>query len=80
MGRATAAGGTAVRYLGHAGFIVSHAGTRLLIDSWFYPAFLGAWFPFPDNRQLLPEVTEGTFDALFLSHAHEDHFDERLLS
>jgi UDP-MurNAc hydroxylase len=80
MGWATASGGTAFRYLGHAGFIVSHAGTRLLIDPWFYPAFLGAWFPFPDNRHLLPEVTEGTFDALYLSHAHEDHFDERLLS
>jgi UDP-MurNAc hydroxylase len=37
MGWATASGGTAVRYLGHAGFIVSHAGTRLLIDPWFYP-------------------------------------------
>jgi UDP-MurNAc hydroxylase len=79
MGWATASRGTAVRYLGHAGFIVTHAGTRLLIDPWFYPAFLGAWFPFPDNRHLLPEVTEGRFDALYLSHAHEDHFDERLL-
>jgi UDP-MurNAc hydroxylase len=80
MGRATAAGDTAVRYLGHAGFIVSHAGIRLLIDPWFYPAFLGAWFPYPDNRQLLAEVTGGGFDALYLSHAHEDHFDDRLLS
>jgi len=70
---------TMIRYLGHAGFVVSHAGVRLLIDPWFYPAFLGSWFPFPDNRNLLPEVTEGSFDALYVSHAHEDHFDERLL-
>jgi UDP-MurNAc hydroxylase len=78
--RATASGDTVIRYLGHAGFVVSRAGTRLLIDPWFFPAFLGAWFPFPDNRQLLPEVTGGRFDALYLSHAHEDHFDERLLA
>ena len=71
--------GTSIRYLGHAGFVVAHAGVRLLIDPWFFPAFLGAWFPFPDNRGLLPEVTEGQFDALYLSHAHEDHFDRRLL-
>jgi UDP-MurNAc hydroxylase len=68
-----------IRYLGHAGFIVEHRGLRLLIDPWFYPAFLKAWFPYPDNRGLLPEVAEGHFDALYISHAHEDHFDERTL-
>src|SRR5262245_4311292 len=70
---------TSIRYLGHAGFVVEHAGVRLLIDPWFYPAFLGAWFPFPDNRSLLPLVTGGRFDVLYVSHAHEDHFDRRLL-
>ena len=79
MGGTAVPAGTVIRYLGHAGFVVSHAGARLLIDPWFYPAFLGAWFPFPDNRHLLPEVTGGSFDALYVSHAHEDHFDERLL-
>jgi L-ascorbate metabolism protein UlaG (beta-lactamase superfamily) len=69
-----------IRYLGHAGFVVEHRGMRLLIDPWFYPAFLGAWFPFPDNRQLLPEVTSGQFDALYVSHLHEDHFDQRVLA
>jgi len=68
-----------IRYLGHAGFVVAHAGVQLLIDPWFYPAFLGAWFPFPDNRDLLPDVIHGRFDALYVSHAHEDHFDERVL-
>ena len=79
MGGTAVPAGTVIRYLGHAGFVVSHAGARLLIDPWFYPAFLGAWFPFPDNRHLLPEVTGGSIDALYVSHAHEDHFDERLL-
>jgi UDP-MurNAc hydroxylase len=79
MGETAESVGTVIRFLGHAGFVVSHAGVRLLIDPWFYPAFLGAWFPFPDNRHLLREVTEGQFDALYVSHAHEDHFDKRLL-
>jgi UDP-MurNAc hydroxylase len=70
---------TNIQYLGHAGFIVSSAGVRLLVDPWFYPAFLGSWFPFPDNRDLLSDVAGGDFDALYLSHMHEDHFDERLL-
>ena len=41
-----------IDYLGHAGFVVEHAGTRVLIDPWFYPAFLASWFPYPDNRYL----------------------------
>ncbi|MFD8498224.1 MBL fold metallo-hydrolase [Amycolatopsis sp. NPDC059657] len=70
---------SSVRYLGHAGFVVEHAGTRLLMDPWFYPAFLQSWFPYPDNRALLPDVVDGGFDYLYVSHAHEDHFDEKLL-
>ncbi|HEY3750304.1 MAG TPA: MBL fold metallo-hydrolase [Pseudonocardiaceae bacterium] len=68
-----------IRYLGHAGFVVSHAGCRILMDPWFFPAFLDSWFPFPDNRNLLDEVVDGKFDFLYVSHAHEDHFDHRLL-
>jgi UDP-MurNAc hydroxylase len=71
---------SAIRYLGHAGFVVEHRGTRLLIDPWFFPAFLGAWFPYPDNRHLLDEVRTGRFDWLYVSHAHEDHYDEKLLA
>jgi UDP-MurNAc hydroxylase len=79
-GLATSPADASIRYLGHAGFAVRHAGITLLIDPWFYPAFLQAWFPFPDNRDLLSEVVNGHFDALYVSHAHEDHFDERVLS
>ncbi|GAA2826054.1 MBL fold metallo-hydrolase [Kitasatospora paracochleata] len=70
---------TSIRHLGHAGFLVEHAGLRILIDPWFHPAFLEAWFPYPDNRALLPEVVAGSYDYLYVSHAHEDHFDRRLL-
>ena len=70
---------TRITYLGHAGFVVDHAGTRILMDPWFYPAFLGSWFPFPDNRDQLDSVIGGSFDYLYLSHMHEDHFDRTLL-
>lgn len=68
-----------IRYLGHAGFVVSHAGRRLLMDPWFFPAFLDSWFPYPDNRDLLDDVTGQRHDFLYVSHAHEDHFDAGLL-
>lgn len=69
----------AIEYLGHAGFAVEFAGRRLLIDPWFYPAFLASWFPYPDNRNLLAPLAKESFDYLYVSHTHEDHFDERFL-
>lgn len=71
--------GAAIRSLGHAGYEIEHAGKRLLIDPWFHPAFLGAWFPFPDNRALMDRVVTGAYDVLYLSHTHEDHFDVAVL-
>lgn len=70
---------TRIEYLGHAGFVVDHGGVRILIDPWFYPAFLSAWFPWPDNRFLLDRVAGRRFDYLYVSHLHEDHFDHRVL-
>lgn len=71
---------TGITHLGHAGFVVEHAGSRLLVDPWFHPAFLGSWFPYPDNRLLLDSVLGGSFDYLYVSHAHEDHLDAKLLA
>jgi UDP-MurNAc hydroxylase len=67
-------------YLGHAGFIVDALGKKILMDPWFYPAFLESWFPFPDNRFLLSSVLEQKVDFLYVSHLHEDHFDHKVLS
>lgn len=67
-------------YLGHAGFIVNVRGLRILIDPWFFPAFLRSWFPYPDNRFLLPSVLDQKPDFLYVSHLHEDHFDQALLT
>lgn len=71
--------GASIRSLGHAGYEIVHAGVRLLVDPWFHPAFLASWFPFPDNRRLLDDVASRAYDVLYVSHTHEDHFDERTL-
>ncbi len=68
-----------IDYIGHAGFVVRHDEFRLLIDPWFHPAFLESWFPFPDNGHLLDPVAAGSYDALYVSHTHTDHFDRTLL-
>jgi UDP-MurNAc hydroxylase len=68
-----------IEYLGHAGFVVTFAGKTAVIDPWFYPAFMGSWFPFPDNRFLAVPLAGRKVDYLYVSHTHEDHFDERFL-
>lgn len=68
-----------ILYLGHAGFLVEHEGESILMDPWFYPAFLGSWFPKPDNRRLLELVRSRRVGWLYISHLHEDHFDLRVL-
>jgi UDP-MurNAc hydroxylase len=68
-----------IQYLGHAGFIVETKQSRILIDPWFYAAFFGSWFPYPNNRSLLETVIKEHFDYLYISHTHEDHFDKKFL-
>jgi UDP-MurNAc hydroxylase len=75
-----AAGKMHLTHLGHAGFILEIGRTRILIDPWFFPAFLKSWFPYPDNRFLLDSVVHQNFDYLYISHLHEDHFDRKFLA
>lgn len=53
-----------VRWLGHAAFAVEVAGARVLIDP-HRPGVLGGRFRLP--------AIEGPFDAIVVSHGHEDH-------
>lgn len=69
-----------VTSLGHAGLRVDAAHLRLLCDPWMSPrgAFLGSWFPFPDNSHLLrPDVLDAEW--VTISHEHLDHLDLDLL-
>lgn len=69
-----------VTALGHAGLRIDAPGLRLLCDPWMSPggAFLGSWFPFPDNAHLrTPQMLDVGWVAI--SHEHLDHLDLPLL-
>src|SRR6478609_8414560 len=69
--------------LGHAGLRIDvpDTGLRVLADPWLARggAFLGSWFPFPDNAHLR---TTGALDAdvVVVSHEHLDHLDLELIA
>ncbi|WP_112238779.1 MBL fold metallo-hydrolase [Kribbella monticola] len=70
-----------VTALGHAGLRLDAPGIRLLADPWLSMsgAFLGAWFPFPDNSHLLtPDLLD--VDLVVVSHEHLDHLDLDLIA
>src|SRR3954452_6437608 len=74
-------GGMHVTALGHAGLRIDAPGVRLLADPWLSlgGAFLGSWFPFPDNSHLLrPELLD--VDLVVVSHEHLDHLDLDLIA
>ncbi len=67
--------------LGHAGLRVAGTAVTVLCDPWMSPggAFLGSWFPFPDNSHLrTPAVLDA--DWVVVSHEHLDHMDLALLA
>ena len=68
-------------YLGHAGWLIEHHEFKCLCDPWFNPAgaFFSQWLPFPDNTGLLDDELLENLDFVYISHAHEDHFDPTVL-
>ncbi len=64
---------------GHAGLLISTGDTTILCDPWFSPAYLGSWFPFPDNAGVDPARLASP-RYLYVSHLHKDHFDRRFLA
>ena len=70
-----------VTSLGHAGLRIDAPGVRLLADPWVSPggAFLGSWFPFPDNSHL-PGSLLRDVDVVVVSHEHLDHMDLEFLA
>jgi L-ascorbate metabolism protein UlaG (beta-lactamase superfamily)/nitrite reductase/ring-hydroxylating ferredoxin subunit len=68
--------GVVVTALGHAGLRIDAPGIRLLADPWVSSggAFLGSWFPFPDNEHLAGPLLDDV-DVVVVSHEHLDHMD-----
>jgi L-ascorbate metabolism protein UlaG (beta-lactamase superfamily)/nitrite reductase/ring-hydroxylating ferredoxin subunit len=74
-------GGARVTALGHAGLRIDAPGVRVLADPWVSEegAFLGSWFPFPDNSHLRGPVLDEV-DVVSVSHEHLDHLDLAFLA
>jgi UDP-MurNAc hydroxylase len=69
--------------IGHAGILVeTRDGRTITCDPWFWPQYLGAWFVFPRNDRLPPELMQriAAPDYLYVSHLHADHLDARFLA
>ena len=63
------------------GWLIEHTNFKCICDPWFGPqgAFFGEWYPFPQNYHLLTDKLLENLDFIYISHAHEDHYDKWLL-
>jgi UDP-MurNAc hydroxylase len=58
------------------GIFTGSKGTRILCDPWIDDGvFDGSWFHYPPLRTKFKELKN--IDAIYLSHIHPDHYDER---
>jgi UDP-MurNAc hydroxylase len=72
-------------FWGHNCFLVETETDALLIDPWLNDtgAFFGSWHQWPPNGHLRDEVITrcaGKALSIFLTHEHQDHFDESTLA
>ena len=58
------------------GIFTFSCGTRLLMDPWLDDGvFEGSWCHYPPLRTTHQDLQD--VDAIYLSHIHPDHYDER---
>lgn len=57
----------------HAGYVFEHAGRRIVFDPVFENPFSGNCHAFPEVRFDLAAIRALAFDAVFISHFHDDH-------
>jgi hypothetical protein len=57
----------------HAGYVFDHAGTRIAFDTIFENPFSRNCHAFPDVRFDTAAIRRERFDAVFISHFHDDH-------
>ena len=74
------------QFWGHNCFSVKSKNSALVIDPWFSEsgAFYSSWFQYPKNHKFKKDVLELLIQSkksyIFISHEHQDHFDEKFLS
>lgn len=57
----------------HAGYVFEHGGTRIAFDTIFENPFSRNCHAFPDVRFDHDRIRRQRFDAVFISHFHDDH-------
>jgi L-ascorbate metabolism protein UlaG (beta-lactamase superfamily) len=57
----------------HAGYVFACGGTRIAFDTIFENPFSRNCHAFPDVRFDLEQIRRQRFDAVFISHFHDDH-------
>ena len=73
------------QFWGHNCFSVKSKNTALIIDPWFSEsgAFFSSWFQYPKNhkfkKNVLELLTQVKKSYIFISHEHQDHYDEKFL-
>ncbi len=75
-----------ITYLGHAGFMIETDHELILMDPWLSDtgAYAMAWFQYPCNHHLADVVRHKVEETdkvviVYISHEHQDHFDETFL-
>ena len=59
-----------------AGIFHGSEGTKILCDPWIENGvFEGSWFHYPPLQTKIKDLQE--VDAIYVSHLHPDHFDQR---
>ena len=58
------------------GIFYGSNGTKILTDPWINNGvFEGSWFQYPEIKTKIEDLNK--VDAIYLSHIHPDHYDER---
>ena len=67
------------KFIGNAGGIFTGSkGSKILCDPWIIDGvFEGSWYHYPPVKTKLSDIQN--VDAIYISHLHPDHFDERYL-
>lgn len=65
------------KFIGNAGGIFKGLnGTQILCDPWIIDGvFEGSWYHYPPLKTELTDIQK--IDAIYVSHIHPDHYDER---
>ena len=71
-----------IKFYGHNCYLIKGLTFSVLIDPWLNPkgAYFGSWFQWPLNHHLFDDLRDDFSNNvnryIYISHEHQDHFDE----